>query len=47
MPKMTEFIGDLRVEFQEIERVYEHEKAVEEIQSITGDCIQLFTIICC
>lgn len=47
MTKMTEFIGDLRTEFQEIEKMYEHEEVMEEIQSITGECIQLYTIICC
>ena len=47
MQKMKEYVGALKIEFQEIDKLYENEKAVAEIQSITGDCIQLCTIICC
>ena len=38
---------DMKIELKEIDKLYENEKAVAEIQSITGDCIQLCTIICC
>ncbi|MCI9440973.1 MAG: hypothetical protein HFH15_07010 [Ruminococcus sp.] len=43
----TEFIGDLRAEFQEIDKAYEHEKAAEEIFSFTVDCCEIYTILCC
>lgn len=47
MQNMKEYVGDLKVEFQEIDRLYENEKAVDEIRSITGECMQGYTIICC
>lgn len=42
-----EYIGELRTEFQEIDKMYEQEKAAEEIISITEGCFGGYTIICC
>lgn len=42
-----EYVGDLRAEFQEIDKRYEQEKLEEEILSLTEGCIGLYTIICC
>lgn len=42
-----EYVGDLRKEFQEIDKMYEQEKAAEEIISITQGCLEGYTIICC
>lgn len=47
MQKSVEYIGDLKAEFQEIDKMYEHEKAVGEILSITEGCLGAYTIICC
>ena len=39
MQKSVEYIGDLKVEFQEIDRLYEYEKVVEDIFTITAGCM--------
>lgn len=43
----TEYIGDLRAEFQEIDRMYENERTVEEIKSLSEQCWAIYTLICC
>lgn len=43
----TEYIGDLRAEFQEIDKMYEHEKAVGDIISLSAQCWSIYTLICC
>ena len=47
MQNMKEYVGDLKVEFQEIDSLFENERAIDEIISITGECLQYCTIICC
>lgn len=43
----AEYIGDLRAEFQEIDRMYEQERTVEDIISLSSDCWSIYTLICC
>ncbi len=43
----TEYIGDLRAEFQEIDSLYEHERADADILSLSVQCFAILSLICC